>query len=205
MIEFFYKGGLLMYPILVGSILTVAFGMERAFHYIRARSRNGALSKIKSLIKQGQYDEAHTLAKETPGPISAVIVEALCHRGKTQLLIEEALSLKGSSEIKKLGKNLHILELTGRITPLLGLLGTVIGMAKSFKNIAAVQGPVDPSVLAGGIWEALITTVAGLCVAIPALILHHIFEDKVKNFAYLMKHYGAETISLIRADIGVDK
>lgn len=200
MIEFFYKGGLLMYPILVGSILTVAFGMERAFHYMRARSRDGSLSKIKELIGQGDHDEAHTLAKETPGPVSAVIAEALQHKRETQLAIEEAISLKGSTEIKKLGKNLHILELTGRITPLLGLLGTVIGMAKAFKSIAVVQGPIDPSVLAGGIWEALVTTVAGLSVAIPALILHHIFEDKVKNFAFQMKHYGAETVRLLGAD-----
>ncbi len=197
MLEFFYKGGLLMYPILAGSILTLTFGLERAFHYIRARSRNGTLSKIKSLIEEGKYDEAHALAKETPGPVSAVIAEALQHKKETQLAIEEAISLKGSAEIKKLNKNLHILELTGRITPLLGLLGTVIGMAKAFHNIAVVQGPVNPSVLAGGIWEALITTVAGLSVAIPALILHHIFEDKVKNFAFLMKHYGAETVRLL--------
>ena len=197
MLEFFYKGGLLMYPILAASILTIAFGIERAFHYMRARNRNGALLKIKALIKQSEYDEAHTLAKETPGPIAAVIAEALQHKGETKLTIEEAISLKGSSEVKKLGKNLHILELAGRITPLIGLLGTVVGMTKAFKDLAAVQGPVDPSVLAVGIWEALITTVAGLSVAIPALILHHIFEDKVKNFAFLMKHYGAETVKLL--------
>lgn len=200
MMDLFYKGGLLMYPILASSILTVAFGMERAFHYMRARIRNETLSKIKSLIEQHQYDEAHTLAKESHDPVSAVIAEALQHRRETQLDIEEAISLKGSTEIEKLNKNLHILELIGSITPMLGLLGTVIGMAKSFKNIAEMQGPVDPSVLAGGIWEALITTVAGLCVAITAIILHHIFEDKVKSFAFLMKQYGAETVRLLRAD-----
>jgi biopolymer transport protein ExbB len=80
---------------------------------MKARNRNGTLSKIKSLTEQGQHDEAQTLTKETPGPVSAVIAETLQHKRQMRLAIEEAISLKGSSEIKKLSKNLHILELIG--------------------------------------------------------------------------------------------
>lgn len=109
-------------------------------------------------------------------------------------MLEEAISLAGSREMVRLNRNLHILELIGRLSPLLGLLGTVLGMVAAFRNVAASRGAVDPSLLAGGIWEALITTVAGLCVAIPALVLHHLFEDRVRTFAYLMKHYGTEAV-----------
>jgi biopolymer transport protein ExbB len=116
------------------------------------------------------------------------------HSGEQKELIEEEVSLAGSKELQRLHKRLHILELIGRLAPLMGLLGTVLGMVAAFRQVAGAKGVIDPSMLAGGIWEALISTVAGLCVAIPAMILHHFFEDRVNSFAYLMKHYGVEAV-----------
>jgi biopolymer transport protein ExbB len=148
--------------------------------------------QIHALIENGEYDRALALAREAPSPVTSILAEGLQHRGLERGLIEEVISLKGASELNSLNKNLHILELIGRIAPLLGLLGTVLGMVVAFRQVASARGAVDPSLLAGGIWEALITTVAGLCVAIPAMVLHHFFEDKVNSFAYFMKHYGSE-------------
>jgi biopolymer transport protein ExbB len=96
-----------------------------------------------------------------------------------------------------MNENLHVLELIGRVAPLVGLLGTVLGMVNAFRTVAASQGAVDPALLADGIWEALITTVAGMCVAIPALVFHHFFEDRVKKTAFQMKHYGTEIVKLL--------
>ena len=94
-------------------------------------------------------------------------------------------------------RNLHLLELIGKISPMIGLLGTVLGMVEAFHKLAFVKNLVDPSLLASGIWEALITTVAGLFVGIPALVFHHLYMNKVKSIAFSMKHIGEEVVSLI--------
>lgn len=199
MFEFFLKGGPLMYPLLLCSILTLAYGIERGYRYFQAGRCGEAPEQIHALIEQGDYDRALSLAQAAPGPVAAVLVEGLRHRGLERELLEEHISLRGAAELKRLNQRLHILELVGRLAPLMGLLGTVIGMVMAFRQVAAARGAVDPSLLAGGIWEALITTVAGLCVAIPAMVLHHLFEDRVKSFAYYMKHYGTEAVKHLGA------
>lgn len=190
--EFFIKGGPLMYPLLACSILTVVFGLERGWHYLRAARDGGAPEKIHTLIEERKIDQALSLATAAPGPVAAVLAEGLRHNGNSRDLLEEVICLRGAAELKRLNQNLHVLDLIGRMAPLMGLLGTVLGMVAAFRQVAGARGAVDPSLLAGGIWEALITTVAGLCVAIPAMILHHFFEDRVRSFAYFMKHYGTE-------------
>jgi biopolymer transport protein ExbB len=199
MLEFFVKGGPLMYPLLLCSVLTVAYGIERGYHYLRAGRNADAPEAIHALIEHGDFDQALTLARQTPGPVAAVLVEGLKHRGLERELLDEHISLRGAAELKRLNQRLHILELVGRLAPLMGLLGTVLGMVAAFRQVAAAKGSVDPSLLAGGIWEALITTVAGLCVAIPAMVLHHLFEDRVRSFAYFMKHYGTEAVKHLGA------
>ena len=183
-----------MYPLLLGSIATVAYGIERVYHYARAAKGKEAPERIHALIERGEAEQALSIAEATPGPVAAVLAEGLRHRGAEMALMEEAISLAGGRELKRLNRNLHVLDLIGRMAPLMGLLGTVLGMMEAFRQVAASKGAVDPSLLAGGIWEALITTVAGLLVAIPAMVLHHFFEDRVKEFAYLMKHYGTEAV-----------
>ena len=199
MLDFFIKGGPLMYPLLLCSVLTLAYGIERAYHYVRAGRGSKAPEEIHALIEKGDFDRALAVASETPGPVAAVLVEGLRHRGLERELLDEHISLRGAAELQRLNQRLHILELVGRLAPLMGLLGTVLGMVEAFRQVAAARGAVDPSLLAGGIWEALITTVAGLCVAIPAMILHHFFEDRVKTFAYFMKHYGTEAVKHLGA------
>ncbi|MEW6594576.1 MAG: MotA/TolQ/ExbB proton channel family protein [Thermodesulfobacteriota bacterium] len=192
--ELFMKGGPLMYPLLLCSVLTVAYGIERGWHYSRAGRLRQNPERIHGLLEQGRTAEALALAQETTGPVAAVLAEGLRHAGSSKEMIEEAISLKGAAELERLNQRLHIIELIGRLSPLMGLLGTVLGMVEAFRQVAASRGVVDPGMLAGGIWEALITTVAGLCVAIPAMVLHHFFEDRVRSFAYLMKHYGTEAV-----------
>jgi biopolymer transport protein ExbB len=199
MLEFFLKGGPLMYPLLICSILTAAFGIERFWHYLKAGKGGDAPERIHALIEKREFDRATALAEETPGPVAAILAVGLRHRGTEREMLEEVISLKGAAELKRLNQNLHLLDLIGRMAPLMGLLGTVLGMVTVFRQVASVKGMVDPSLLAGGIWEALITTVAGLCVAIPAMVLHHLFEDRVNSFAYYMKHYGTEAVKHLGA------
>lgn len=197
MFEFFQKGGFLMYPLLLCSVITMAIGIERTYQYARMGGRKKIVSDIIGCLLKGDYDKAIKIGTESNSPVATVITEAIRNRGNGIPIIEEAVSLKGTHELKKLNEHLHILELIGRLAPLMGLLGTVIGMVEAFKQVAYVKGAVDPSLLAGGIWEALITTVAGLCVAIPAIVFHHFFEDRVKRVAFQMKHSAAEIIKIL--------
>ena len=144
------------------------------------------------------HHQAQRIAEECRGPIAAIVEAALRYRSYTQDVVENKISLRGDQELKRLSKNLHLLELTGKIAPMIGLLGTVIGMVEAFRELSSVKGLVDPSLLAGGIWEALITTVAGLFVGIPALVFFHLYTNQVKATASSMKHIGEEIMSMTR-------
>ena len=191
---FFDAGGPMMYPLLICSILTVAYAIERSFHFLRAGKSPDAPQTIHDLIEKNEFDKALQVAEISPGPVSAVLEQGLLHAGDKKELIEEEITLKGTKELKRLNKHLHLIELISRIAPLMGLLGTVLGMVNAFQQFAQSNGTVDPSMLAGGIWEALITTAAGLGVAIPSMIVHHMLEEKVESFAFLMKYYGTEAV-----------
>lgn len=187
-----------MYPIIACSVFTLAIGAERAFYYIRTADRKDFLKEVRALISKKEFDRARSLSADARGPLAAVIAEALLKRELGVPAVGEAISFRGSLELKGMSRNLHVLELIGRVAPLMGLLGTVLGMVAAFMAVSASRGQVEPSMLAGGIWEALITTVAGLSVAIPALVLHHFFEDRVKETAYRIRHHGAELMEILK-------
>ena len=197
MLDLFYKGGPLMYPLLFCSILVLAFSLERSYNYIRASGSKTFLAEIKRLIAAKQYEQALELARSETGPVAAITAAALAARNQGVTEMEEAVSTVGSLELKRLSKNLHILEFIGRIAPLIGLFGTVLGMTEAFRVVASSKTSVNPAMLAGGIWEALITTVGGLAVAIPAMVVHHFCEDNVRSWAFRMKRTGQEWIKLL--------
>ncbi|MDL2281142.1 MotA/TolQ/ExbB proton channel family protein, partial [Selenomonadales bacterium OttesenSCG-928-I06] len=170
---------------------------ERLYHYSKASGKEKVFLEIKEKINANNFEGALQVAEQTSGPIAAIAAEALIHRQDSPEVLQDAISIKGSLELARLNQNLHILELIGRIAPMIGLLGTVMGMVTAFQKVATVKGSVDPSILAGGIWEALLTTVAGLCVALPALVIHHFFEDKVNSLAFQMKHCANELLRLL--------
>ena len=201
MLDLFYKGGPLMYPLLFGSVLMIAIIVERGYHFIRARVNRRFVETVINTIEEGDLERAQCIARECRGPVAAIIETALRYRSYTQDVVENKISLRGDQELKRLSKNLHLLELTGKIAPMIGLLGTVIGMVEAFREVSAVKNFVDPSLLAGGIWEALITTVAGLFVGIPALVFYHLYSNKVKATAFSMKHIGEDIMSMTRGRI----
>jgi biopolymer transport protein ExbB len=198
MMDLFAKGGPLMYPLLLGSVLMVAVVLERAVRFIGAGTGRRAVERIKEHIRARDIPAALRAAQEASGPVAAIILQALRYRQYTRDVIDNEISLRGDQELGRLGRNLHLLELIGKIAPMLGLLGTVMGMVEAFREVSLAQRAVDPSLLASGIWEALITTVAGLFVGIPALVFHHLFENKLKSLAFDMKHYAEEIVSMSR-------
>ncbi|NTW93464.1 MAG: MotA/TolQ/ExbB proton channel family protein [Chlorobiaceae bacterium] len=194
MIDLFFKGGPVMYPLLFCSIAAFAYALERTISFFLAGKKPENPAKIHDLLEKGDTAGALAVAESSPGPVAGILEEGLRHAGQSKDQLEEVISLRGSRELKRLNQNLHILELIGRIAPLLGLLGTVLGLVEAFQEVSSAKSAIDPSMLAGGIWEALITTVAGMAIAIPAMVAHHLLENKVQSFAWQMKYYGTEAI-----------
>lgn len=200
MFDLFVKGGPVMYPLLFSSIIALGYTLERVFAYYLAGRKAENPSFIHDLIEKNEILQALELAMNTPGPVASVLEAGLRHAGEAKEQLEEIISLRGSSELKRLNQNLHIIELVGRIAPLLGLLGTVLGLVDAFMEVSEVKSAIDPSLLAGGIWEALLTTVAGMVIAIPAMVSHHFLEHRVQAFAWEMKHYGTEAVKHLGAE-----
>jgi biopolymer transport protein ExbB len=166
MIEFFQKGGLLMYPILLCSITGVAIIVAKAVEYRRLlRILGKDFNKL----------------RDNPPPQLSPIIKVIEEGGT-----EEEISVVGTGVVRRLEQGLSWLGLIALIAPLLGLTGTVIGMIRAFMVISENPYPT-PSMLAGGIWEALITTAAGLIVAIPIHIGHHWLEKKADDIAFLLR------------------
>jgi biopolymer transport protein ExbB len=194
MLSLFLKGGVLMYPLLACSIIVLAVAFERGVLLLRARANLTHLDALIELLHEGKPEEAASAARLHLGPGTALLLDAVEHRALPRQDLENRLSLAGSHALKRLTVRLHLLELIGKIAPMLGLSGTVLGLTRTFQTVAAVRRYTDPSILAGGIWEALITTVAGLFIAIPALICYHLYENRIKTIAFELRSYGEEAV-----------
>ncbi len=202
MLEFIVKGGMLMYPIVLCSIVAIAIVLERAYHFFRIRINvSQFLLQIEQALQSNKIEAALRQAKNTTGPIACVVAVGISSCQKDADKWEKAVSRVGTKELVKLEKNMRILGIIAHVSPLLGLLGTVTGMIVAFMKIQELGGRVDASVLAGGIWEALLTTAAGLFVAIPTMCAYHYFEGKVDNYAMEMKEAGL----LVSEWLGVGK
>jgi len=197
MFTFFLKGGPLMWPILLCSIISITIILERFYHFHRARTRiPNIFAKVKRFIQEDKVDEALKLCESTTGPIAHILAIGIHIRKRNLEEREKMIVRAGSRIIRELDKHLRGLAIIGNITPLLGLLGTVTGMIRAFMKIQELGGRVDASVLAGGIWEALITTAVGLSVAIPTLVAYHYFEGRVDNIASEMKDTASELLEI---------
>jgi len=173
MVDLFLKGGFLMYPILLGSILGVAILIDKFIQY----------SKI---LRELDIPLGDILEKEAKPRILVPILKGLNNNCD-----EQEVSVIGTKQIRRIEKGLSWLALIASIEPLLGLTGTVTGMIKAFMVIEKSTS-VNPSMLAGGIWEALITTAAGLLVAIPIHLGHHYLENRADDIAFLLKEITSE-------------
>lgn len=145
-------------------------------------------------VKQAEKDLAANGSPLAKTMLCAV--QLIAHKKLPQKRIEPEIERVGMQEINRLKTNLRGLEVTAAIAPLLGLLGTVIGMVKAFAKLAENTTRIDPSVLAGGIWEALITTIAGLLVAIPAFFAYYYFHGKIEKLRMQMKDYATQILNL---------
>ena len=190
-IELMGKGGVLMYPIFLASVIAGAIIIERLIFFKKCKEDPEEIFKaIKDLAESDNKIGFNDLKKSKEGPVSRILEVGLKAHKEPRWKLEEKLTVHGQEEIRDLRKNLRGLEVIATISPLMGLLGTVIGMVKAFNKVAQYKGQVDPSLLAGGIWEALLTTAAGLALAIPVVIMLNYFERKVESISFLLGKYG---------------
>jgi biopolymer transport protein ExbB len=195
MIELFQKGGVLMYPLLLCSVIAVAVVLERGIYFLRAGSSTSWIEELRITIRRGALAEAAASCRQRGGPVAALLREVIEHRRLPRAELENRVSAAGSTELKRLSAHLHLLELVGRIAPMLGLSGTVLGLTRTFQTVASVKTFANPGLLANGIWEALITTVTGLFIGIPALVFHHFFENRLNSISFEMKSTAEEIIA----------
>lgn len=188
----FKKGGPVMYPILLCSILSLAIILERAFNLRKKKIIPPAfLENLRKYWYRSQPEKAISLCEEYNVSLSRVIKSGLLRYKYGSAAVEKAIEGAGEHEASLLISNLRVLGAIGSIAPMLGFLGTVTGMIRAF-NVISQFGTGNPSLVASGISEALITTAAGLIVGIPALAGYYYFRGRVEKYIYLMEEISLE-------------
>lgn len=201
MFELIQKGGPVMYPIILCSVLALAIVIERFYHLYKARiDTKDFMNNVEITIKRNRIAEAIKICDKTPGPISRIVKACILKHDRPRQEIRESIEDAGHQEVPRLEKHLSLLATIAHISPLLGLLGTVTGMVRAFQIIQEKSvsfNPVSPGDLAGGIWEALLTTVAGLIVAIPTVVAYNYLVSRVDEFVLEMERSAAEVMNIL--------
>ncbi len=200
MLELVNAGGWLMLPIIACSIVAMAIILER-FWSLRSRRVIPAdlTVRIWSWHKEGSLSHDRIVSVRDSSPLGRILAAGLVNRHHPRDIMKETIGEVGRQEVAQLERYLNTLGTIASITPLLGLLGTVIGMIKVFTVITSA-GVGDAGVLAGGISEALITTAAGLSVAIPSVIFHRYFTGRVDRLAILMEEQALKVVEVIKGE-----
>lgn len=197
MLEIVVAGGWLMVPILACSIIAVVIIIDRFVNLRRKRVLPaGVLERVRQWAAQRELDGQHIEQLRRSSPLGAVLAAALANRQRPREVIKDAVEDTGRHMVHDLERFLNTLGTIAGITPLLGLLGTVIGMIEVFSAIM-IHGVGDPAQLAGGISQALITTAAGLTVAIPSYFFYRYFRGLVRAYVVEMEQQSLELLHTI--------
>ena len=194
MLTIMSKGGPLMWVILVNCILAVGIFLERVLSYHRAHIEAGDFAQgIINALKHGNVKEALALCDDTPGPVARVVKAAVANCDRRRDEVREAVQDVAHGEVLHLEQRVVVLATIAQITPLIGFLGTVVGMIQMFQVIQVTQSP-SPGHLAGGVWQALLTTAGGLVVAVPTYVAYNFLVSRVQNLALDMEKAANEVL-----------
>ena len=187
MYELFVKGGPLMYPLLICSLISLTITIERIIFWVREKKHcdSERLNDILRKVEKGNFEEALSSGRESKDSVIRVICCGLAHHDFSLL---SALKMAAGDEIERMKRGLPVLDTIITMAPLLGILGTVLGIIESF-HFLGVAGVEDPGAVVGGIAQALVTTAAGLTVALFTLVPFNYFVSKVKSATRLMEKY----------------
>ncbi len=203
LLELIRDGGMLMIPIGLCSFILMVFVFERSFSLRRARVVPGPFVRLFiQQLRERQLDRASALklCEENKSPVAVVFAAAIKKWGRPGVEVEQAIIDEGERVVSSLRRYLRLFNGIATLSPLLGLLGTVFGMIRSFNTIATADAMGRPELLAGGISEALITTAAGLSVAIPALTAYLWFLGRVDRLIIEIDALGQQVVECIAGD-----
>ena len=199
LIDLVFKGGIMMIPIFLLSLLGVYVLVERLRTLKQATASPDAfMAQIKELVLKGDISAAKIVCGQSDTPMSRMIEKGLKKIGSSLKNIEASIENVGRIEIYRLEKNLSLLATIAGAAPMLGFLGTVIGMINAFMSIAQEEGAVSPKMLSTGIYQAMITTAAGLVVGVLAYLAYNYLVTRMQKIIHSMEYSSIEFIELLQ-------
>ncbi|WP_138431204.1 MotA/TolQ/ExbB proton channel family protein [Fodinibius saliphilus] len=200
MFELLAEGGVLMIPLFILSLVAIFVIAERWRSLNNSRIEvDGFLRTVGSMLKDGDRQRALTYCDGIDKPLARILKAGIRRLGRSIRDIEDAIHNAGKKEIYHLEKRMNWLATIAGVAPLIGFTGTVTGMIEAFMDIQSLQGNVNPSVLAGGIWEALITTATGLIVGIIAYGFYNFLLGKINRTVHELENASADFIDMLQA------
>ena len=195
--EFITAGGIFMWPLLACSVLIIAFSIERSwFLQKRLICPDGLSNQIKTLMDNDMIDKRHAEEISNLSSLGFLLINCIKYKNLPRENLESKIEEKATEVQYSLERNLTMLGTTATISPLIGLLGTVVGMITAFTGLTETSG-ANPDLLAAGISQALITTAFGLMIAVPGLVLHKYFEHKIKYLLISLQTEVSDFIDII--------
>lgn len=192
------KGGPVMWLVLAVSVVGLVIFVERALFLHRCQIRSTAfLDGIKNILGKRRLMEAVTVCEETPGPVAAIVKAALLHHNAGEQNLRLAVQEAALTEIPILERRVSALAAIAQAAPLIGLLGTVLGMMATFQAFSQGGNYAVPGALAGGMWQALLTTAGGLAVGVLAHLAHHFLRGRVRALVRDMEWVANEIMRLL--------
>lgn len=197
--EWMQLGGPVLLILLVMSVVALAIILLKSYQFISMRASDTSfVDQVLKYYRAGHYEEALRILARRRSPVARVMDVAIVGHAREDLdeaLVREEVHRVATEYLERMRSLLRGLEVIGTLSPLLGLLGTVLGMIEAFQQLEQVGNRVDPAVLSGGIWEALLTTAAGLVVAIPALMMLNWFERVVQRVAHAIEDAATQVFT----------
>ncbi|MEC8719199.1 MAG: MotA/TolQ/ExbB proton channel family protein [Verrucomicrobiota bacterium] len=200
--EIIQQGGPVMWLLAMASASALFVFLERLIHYHRSQINSMEfLNGVRNVLKRDNIVEAISICEATPGPVARLAKSALIHRDHGKEGVREALEEAGLMEVPRLEEKLNLLATVAQIAPLIGLLGTSLGMMDTFRHIADAGLYAKIPELAAGIWQALICTAGGIAVAIPSYAAYNYLVSRVNSIVLDMEKASAEIISMVHESI----
>jgi len=190
------QGGLIMWVILSGGAIALAVFLERFFHVHRAKIKTDDFLKgICNILRRGNVNEAISICDDTPGPAAYIVRTAILHHDRDRELISQAIDDAALTEIARMEKRFGVLATIAQLAPLMGVLGTVLGMIQAVLVIQQKAPLIQIGDLAAGLWQALLTTAAGLIVAMFSYVGYNLLVSKVDVIALDMERAAGEILA----------
>lgn len=192
------QGGPVFWLIVLLGVAAIIVFFERLLHLRRAQIDYGDFLKgVCNVLENGNIDEAMMICEETPGPVAAVVLTAIRHRQGTREAIREAVENTGRAEISRLERRLASLAITCQIAPLMGLLGTLLGVIQIVQTMNAQAPVVQSTDLTTGLMQALVATVAGLLVAVPCHAMYSLLMVRIERIVLDMEASASEIVAYL--------